>query len=45
MHEWIHICSDIDNGQDVGKATKTFLWLKNDNLCQFLELQKKTLAL
>jgi hypothetical protein len=43
MHEWIHICSDIDNGQDIKKAINflfvillVFNLLKNTNWdCNF----------
>ncbi len=24
MHEWIHICSDIDSGENTKKTTKAF---------------------
>jgi len=41
MCEWIHIGSDIDNGQDVEKITKTFLSFRNENLCQFLNYKKR----
>lgn len=26
---WIHICKDIDSGQDMEKAIRTFLWFTN----------------
>ncbi len=35
MCEWIHICNDIDSGQEVEKTIKAFLWFskKNNLLC------------
>jgi hypothetical protein len=41
MHECIHILNDIDNGQDVKKGTKTFLWFGDEMFCHIFELYKK----
>ncbi len=38
MHEWIHICNDVDNEQDVEKDIKTFLQYANEAFCQNFEL-------
>jgi len=37
MCEWIHICTDVDNGQDVEKIIRTFLWFGNEAFCQIFE--------
>jgi hypothetical protein len=42
MHEWIHICSDVDNGQKVKKKTTiTFCELGMKLLIRFLNYQKR----
>jgi hypothetical protein len=33
MHEWIHICSDVDSGQDMEKPTITFFVVQEQNFC------------
>jgi hypothetical protein len=29
LHEWAHICKNIDNEKNAEKAIKTFLWFNN----------------
>jgi hypothetical protein len=41
MHEWIHICSGVDNGQKVKKTTITFCELGMKLLISFLNYQKR----
>ncbi len=41
MHEWIHICSDVDNGQKMKKITRTFCELEMRPLISFLKFQKR----
>jgi hypothetical protein len=41
MHEWIHICSDVDNGQKMKKITRTFCELGMRPLISFLKFQKR----